>query len=305
MLTELYGSELEKKRHFEVLKKLKGDLRCQEEEIISLYEEVLSKIKVKARISLYLPILAGKTVRDIYRRNSGSCVTLECRNNEFLAMLMHDFKSPLSVIAGYTDLIVARKEKTDEELLRMIEAIQHAIGRLIDMADDFLVVSVSDAEVIKHSIAPGDLSRVLADILTEFAPSAEKKGISLTLSMPILPPVSFNQKYIERAVANLIQNALNYTASGGSVEIKADAPEVGSEVIVSVRDTGIGIAEEDIDRIFDKYYRARRNACIKGSGLGLAIVKAVAEAHGGRVTVESKPGQGSTFKIFIPAIAQS
>jgi len=132
-------------------------------------------------------------------------------------------------------------------------------------------------------------------------PAAQKKAQALTLTLPDdLPTIKGNADYIERAVSNLIDNASKYTPDGGQIRVRANAN--GQSVTVEVSDNGIGIPQDDIPRIFERFYRVDRSRSreMGGTGLGLSIVKHVAQVHGGQIEVDSSPGQGSTFRLKLP-----
>jgi signal transduction histidine kinase len=150
---------------------------------------------------------------------------------------------------------------------------------------------------------PENVPLILDENRKEYEAFAIQKGLAFRVEIPDgLPQAVIDAKLVQRAVSNLIQNAMKFTARGGSVTLKAGLAggEDGGHVAISVSDTGCGIPAEDLKRVFEKYYRSSGSKGVKGSGLGLAIVKAVAEAHGGRVEVESEPGRGSTFVLLLP-----
>jgi two-component system phosphate regulon sensor histidine kinase PhoR len=144
------------------------------------------------------------------------------------------------------------------------------------------------------------MAAVVADAVERLRPQAEKQGLSLTLdAAPDLPPVIGDAERLERVVVDLIHNAVKFTPAGGSVHVWAGLAD--GRVTVRVSDTGVGIAPEDLPRIFERFYKGGRGRGGGGTGLGLAVVKHVVEAHGGTVSVESEPGRGSTFSFSIPA----
>ena len=237
-------------------------------------------------------------IRDITGRKE-----LEQQKADFYAMITHDLKSPLTTILGYAEFILTeRVEKLDPEILEMVEAIQSSSISLHQMSDDFLAVSKFESGVLTLNLAPTEISNILERVSKDLGSAAHEKGLLLVEEIADgLPASMMDQRLVHRALANLLQNAIIYTPEGGKVILKAE--KVGGEVVVSVTDTGLGIPHGEQARVFEKYYRSSRTSYIKGTGLGLAIVKAVAEAHGGRVELESEEGKGSTFRIFLPITA--
>ena len=146
-----------------------------------------------------------------------------------------------------------------------------------------------------------DMSEVLKDQLDFHRPKAQAKGIQLQLEqLPDLPSVLANKQNMEEVFSNLITNAINYTPGEGKITVAA-RPEK-HHLCISVSDTGLGIAEEELGRIFDRFYRVKneKTRYIIGTGLGLPIVKSIVEAHDGMIRVESKPDHGSTFVVYMP-----
>jgi two-component system phosphate regulon sensor histidine kinase PhoR len=149
---------------------------------------------------------------------------------------------------------------------------------------------------------PRDVGAVLTQAVERLRAQAEKQGVDLALEVaPDLPSLVGDGERLERAVVSLIDNAVKFTPSGGSVSVSASFRD--DAVMVEVSDTGVGIASEDLPHVFERFYKADRAR--GGTGLGLAVVKHTVEAHGGSVGVESTPGKGSTFRFSIPVATTS
>jgi signal transduction histidine kinase len=208
--------------------------------------------------------------------------------------------------------MLSADDKIDRSYVEMAESIMSGGQKINSLVEDFLDVSKFEAGRMELHPVQVDLASKLEELITGLLPEAKKKMVSLEAEVSGLDMVTVDKKYIERAVSNLLHNALNYTTIGGKVVLKAEAQHRVSEgrrsnetyVVISVQDTGLGIPEEEKGKIFDKYYRSSKTYGMKGTGLGLAVVKAVAEAHGGRVDVESEVGKGTTFRIYLPGEAE-
>jgi PAS domain S-box-containing protein len=236
---------------------------------------------------------------------------MENRQRDFIAMVTHDLKSPLTSILGFSDIVLGR-ENLDPDMREMVEHIRTSGNRVLDMVNYFLTVSRMEAGELKLRLKPEDPADILRELENSFSSIAREKSISLKVEFAPMEKVMMDRTYMERAITNLLQNAFNYAGPNGTVSLSAYSGVRNTEgtrknngfLAVSVSDTGPGVAPEELDRIFEKYYQSGRmrgkGERAKGSGLGLAVVKAVAEAHGGRAAVESSPGKGSTFKIFLP-----
>ena len=230
---------------------------------------------------------------------------LESARADFASMLTHDLKSPLGTITGYAELLEGMCAEMPEAK-GMVESIQRSAEKMLNMVQDFLTVSRLEDGRMKLSVKNADISAILDRIYGDFLPAAEKSGVKLEKDYGGLPRACVDARYIERSLGNLLQNALAHTPEGGRVVLKAESGaregqrRRGPFIGFTVQDTGTGIPEDYRERIFDRYYTAAKSGTATGSGLGLAIVKAVAEAHGGRAAVESEPGKGSSFHIYMP-----
>jgi PAS domain S-box-containing protein len=252
------------------------------------------------------PVFDGETVsgtvlafQDISRRKK-----MDRQREDFFAMVTHDLKSPLTAMLGYTELIMsAAAENGDADTVDMTASIMRSGQKLNRIVEDFLAVSRLEAGSLNLRESIVDIPELLGEAFDEFAASAQKKGLALDKEISgVIPKILADRLLIYRAVANLLQNAVNYTPKGGRIRLCAERfINNGSDfLVISVHDTGIGIPESEKVKVFEKYYRSDKTAGIKGSGLGLAVVKTVATAHGGKVELDSAEGKGSTFRLFIP-----
>ena len=227
---------------------------------------------------------------------------VEAIKRDFVANVSHELRTPLASIKGYSETLLdgGIEKSRQSEFLRVIDRHATRMSRIID---DLLILSKLESHTMPIITTPVDIKELLASTRKGFEKQARDKGIRLTSGIPYgLPGVSGDRDRLEQVVANLLDNAIKYTPSGGEVHISATAE--GSTVRVDVKDTGIGIPEEDMPRIFERFYRVdkARSRELGGTGLGLAIVKHIVHGHNGRLHVESTPGVGSTFSIMIPSV---
>jgi signal transduction histidine kinase len=215
------------------------------------------------------------------------------------ADVAHELRTPLTVIAGYIeamrDGVLAPTPDRLGVIYGEMEHLQHLVG-------DLRTLSQADAGELKLNTQPVDPRGLLQQTSAAFAHQAEQKGVRLELLVASdLPPVRADEIRLAQVLDNLLTNALRYTPSGGRIILGAAAH--GDRVALTVQDTGPGIPAEALPLIFDRFYRAdpSRAETAGQSGLGLAIAKALVEAHGGTLTVESTLGQGTTFRIELPA----
>jgi two-component system phosphate regulon sensor histidine kinase PhoR len=223
--------------------------------------------------------------------------------NDFVSHVSHELKTPLASITAYSELLCDGEADDEETRKEFYSVIQNQAKRLSRLIEDILNTSRIESGLIKVSKEPVSLTMVIEEQLQMIRSYAEEKSIEVIGQTPIV----FDQVYVDRdmisqVIVNLLSNAVKYTPSGGSVRIKSDVDEVESLVRVSVTDTGVGIPEDEIEHVFDKFYRVGANKKqAKGTGLGLNLVKQIVEkVHEGRVFVTSQVDVGSTFGFELP-----
>ncbi len=221
---------------------------------------------------------------------------------EFVANVSHELRTPLTVIRGFVETLQDGAFKDPIKGPQFLNTIQKHTDQLANLVNDLLELSRLESQPSLPRLQNVDLSSVVRKAADLLAPAAARKSQQLIVSAPNqLPPIVGNMDYLERAVSNLIDNAIKYTRENG--RIRAVAKAENGHVIVEVSDNGLGIPEADLARIFERFYRVDRSRSreMGGTGLGLSIVKHVAQVHGGSIEVSSTPGEGSTFRFKIPA----
>jgi len=223
--------------------------------------------------------------------------------NDFVSHVSHELKTPLASITAYSEMLADGEtvdEQTRKEFYLVIQGQAKRLNRLIE---DILNISRIESGLIKVEKMPVSLTILIEEQLQMIKGYAEEKNIEITGQKPII----FDQVYadkdmISQVVVNLLSNAVKYTPSEGSVKIETEVDELAGTARVSITDTGVGIAENEIEHVFDKFYRVDAHTKqAKGTGLGLNLVKQIIErVHNGRVFVSSEPGVGSTFGFELP-----
>jgi signal transduction histidine kinase len=224
---------------------------------------------------------------------------LDKMKSDFVATVSHDLRSPLAIISGYAVLLPEAGE-LNETQQDFVEGIKLSAARMTTLVDILLDLGKIEARV-GMEMKPCQLVTVINKAVKGLREHFRAKEIVLQFDLPPgLPLVQGNQVRLDQVVSNLVGNAIKFTSEGGMVTVSAR--EEKGEVVVEVKDTGIGIAPEDQVHLFEKFYRvnSEETSDIEGTGLGLAIVKSIVEGHGGRVWVKSQPGQGSTFGFALP-----
>lgn len=231
---------------------------------------------------------------------------IQRRHAEFVSSVSHEMKTPLSSIKAYVELLAdgdAEDEQTREEFLDVINGQADRLQRLIDNLLNLarIEAGVSSVTKEKHS-----LNEILAEAVNVVQPGAEQKDIKLTSELsPLYLGVLVDRDMILQSAINLLSNAVKYTPKGGRVSVRSRV--VDGNVSFEVEDTGVGLSEEDCGRVFEKFYRVKKDRQMaSGTGLGLPLAKhIVEEVHGGQLTVTSVLGQGSTFRATLPRTGQT
>ena len=223
--------------------------------------------------------------------------------NDFVSHVSHELKTPLASITAYSEMLVdgeANDEKTRQEFYSVIQSQANRLNRLIE---DILNISRIESGMIKVNKEPVSLTILIEEQLQMIKSRAQEKGIKIISQKPIV----FDQVYADRdmisqVIINLLSNAVKYTRSGGSIRIETAVDSIDNTVRVSVSDTGVGIPKNELEHVFDKFYRVDANKNdAKGTGLGLNLVKQIIEkVHNGLVFVRSEAGLGSTFGFELP-----
>ncbi len=233
-----------------------------------------------------------------------SDVTLERdekrRREEFVAKMTHDLKSPLTVLQGYVQAIkLGMWGEIHPKLQKTLEDMERSGKSLYSMIEDLLDVYRLEMGLVQIKRLPCDLAALLESCCHDRQLEADEQGVSLLLKVPrTCRKVELDTKQFSRVFANIVGNAVKFSPRGAKVTVSAQIRN--GNFRVSVKDSGIGIAEKDTALVFKKYFRTEQAAGFKGSGLGLALSKEIVEAHGGTIEVESAIGKGSVFTVIAP-----
>ena len=294
-------------RHSELQRFVKQALSSDEsvEKDIVLYAEketILSGLGTPLRDGEKARIGALIVLNDVTRLRK-----LENIRRDFVANVSHEIKTPITAIKGFVETLRDGAAKNPEDAERFLSIVQKHVERLEAIVEDLLSLSRIEKEGEKGELALEEhaICEVLAGAAQICEVKASAKNIPLELSCREDIRAKINPALLEQAVVNLIDNAVKYSEPGKPVRIEARAE--GRGVAIRVQDQGCGIEKKHLERLFERFYRVDngRSRKLGGTGLGLAIVKHIIQAHGGSVSVESRPGRGSTFSLSLPEHSKS
>jgi heavy metal sensor kinase len=226
--------------------------------------------------------------------------TLLTEIKEMSENIAHDLRSPVTRIRGIAEVTLTTG-KSMGEYESMAASIVEDCDRLLDMINTMLLISKTETGVNRLVRETIDLAGLVRKACELFGPSAEDKAVTLSCSAPAVINISGDARMMQRLLANLLDNAIKYTPSEGTVTVAIT--ENATQVFISFKDTGCGISPDDLPRIFERFYRCDQSRSQAGIGLGLSLARAIARAHGGDITAESIPNQGSTFIVTLPKLA--
>ena len=228
---------------------------------------------------------------------------LDQLKSEFVAKVSHELRSPLSTIHEQLALVIRdMMEETKEQDQQILARAKEKTKGLISLIGDLLDLSRIEEGLICKDPKPVQIESVLENVVDFLKTQADAKGLSLTLALPQepLPRFTADPVALESIFGNLITNAINYTQSGGDIRIQADL--AGTNLRIKVADNGFGIADEHLDKVFERFYRVKdeKTRYITGTGLGLPIVKELVDSMGGLIDLESTLGEGTVFTVLLP-----
>ncbi|GAX40262.1 multi-sensor hybrid histidine kinase [Tolypothrix sp. NIES-4075] len=253
--------------------------------------ELAKAVAAQAAIAVQQSHLYQKT-----REQAERLLQLDKQKTEFFQNISHEFRTPITLIQGPLESVVATKEG--------LSYAQSAIAlrnsrRLLRLVNQLLDLQRLDAKRMQPSFRPCDLVEFVNQIVESFRPYCEKKGLNLITELEASTTVYLDMEKFDKVLYNLLSNAMKFTSVGGSITVRLQSQ--GDRCRLQVQDTGIGIVTEQIPYLFERFRQAEgtENRSYEGSGLGLALVKELVEMHGGKVTVESVYGKGTTFSLWL------
>jgi PAS domain S-box-containing protein len=282
------------------------------ENILASKEETVSMVSQELHIDDPKSVLMASLapVRDEQGELLGAVTVLrditklkeiEKIKSQFVSMVAHELRAPLAAIEGWLDVVLSGEAGGDEKLERQwLQRAKERSKSLLAMVSDLLEINKIEAGKVAQKMEPVQVTQVIRKIVDFLKPEADRKNISFTINLPDdLPTVPADLQDMEKIFTNLVSNAIKYNVDNGSVTVGGSVDK--NYVGFHIKDTGIGIAEEDLPRIFDDFFRVenKETSQISGTGLGLTIAKKIVDSHFGHIEVTSQLNQGSTFSVYL------
>jgi two-component system phosphate regulon sensor histidine kinase PhoR len=224
---------------------------------------------------------------------------LERVRRDFVANVSHELRTPLASLKLLAETLSSAGAHEPEVLTDYLGRIEVEVDRLALMVDELAELSAIETGQVQFERRPVNVGRLVLRAVERLEALAGRAGLSVELDVPDgLPEVEGDERRLEQVLVNLLHNAIKFTPPQGNVRVSARVED--SEMTVAVADSGVGIASDEIERIFERFYKADRSRSSRGTGLGLALAKHIVNAHGGRLQAESVEGKGSTFRFTLP-----
>ncbi len=248
-------------------------------------------------------ITAAKRYEAALQRAAEEARVADQSKSAFLATMSHELRTPLNAILGFCELMLLETfgPLANARYEGYLKDIRFSANHLLQLIEDILDLSKAEAGKVDLDERPVDLEVAAASAVRMLAERARNGGVALGLAFPAdLPVVRVDERRLRQILLNLVSNAVKFTPPGGSVVVSARRREDGG-LTLTVTDTGIGIAAEDIERVFQPFVQLHRRRQQEGTGLGLALCRKLVEAHGGSIALASRPGRGTTVEVHLPA----
>jgi two-component system phosphate regulon sensor histidine kinase PhoR len=226
---------------------------------------------------------------------------LETVRQDFVSNISHELRTPLAALKALTETLQESALDDPPAARLFIQRMESEVDSLSQIVSELLELSRIESGRVPLNLRPTQAAKIIAPAVERLNLQAERAGLEVSVDCPEdLPLISADPSRLEQVVVNLLHNAIKFTPSGGHIGVSARL--MPGAIVFSVHDTGIGIAEDDLPRIFERFFKADRARSGGGTGLGLAIARHLVEAHGGKIWVESTEGKGSTFSFSIPLV---
>ncbi len=293
-------------RHHKMIEIWRRCQECQQEQ-----SETIELIGRNPFLRVVATPLSDTCAAKTRTRDEGSCLMLfqdltqirrlETVRRDFVSNISHELRTPLAGLKALVDTLRGGALEDPPAAQRFLDRMDAEVDTLTQMVQELLELSRIESGRVPLRLSPTDLAEIVPPPIERLRPQAERAEVELVVLLPpALPQVLADAERARQVVTNLVHNAIKFTPAGGRVTVEVEPAR--DSVIISVRDTGVGISADDLDRIFERFYKADRARSGGGTGLGLAIARHIIRGHGGRIWAESVEGQGSTFYFSLQTV---
>ncbi len=266
-------------------------------QLINTLNSIVAGGKVNVRVPIYQTDKLHGELISLFNTMMDKIENLINGMRNVLDNVAHDLRTPMTRLRGTAEAAL-QSEKNGEVLRDALSDCVEESERTLIMLNTLMDVSEAETGAMKLNPEEINVAPLIEDVVELYDYVAEEKGVSVFRGLPRELYLTADRNWIRQVLANLVDNAIKYTPAGGRIDIEACRRE--KEIIITVKDTGIGIPYEELDRIWDRLYRGDKSRSQRGLGLGLSLVKAIVGAHRGYVEVSSEPGSGSVFSVYLP-----
>jgi signal transduction histidine kinase len=264
-------------------------------------DQILMNVYLSLGFIALIGVLMYFAVRNLLKRQEKIAlekIEVDMLRRELVSNVSHDLRTPLASIHGYLETVMMKQDSlSKEEVHKYLNTSLQSTDRLRTMVDELFDLSKLESKERKLNLEKMSLGELLSDVTNQFRVNASEKNIQLVSNIPVdLPLVMADVALMDRVIQNIIGNSIKFCNSGDSIVVSAGAE--GSRVWVEIKDSGVGISEEDLPHIFNRFHKGKTDR--SGTGIGLAIVKSVLELHKASYQVHSKSNEGTSFKFSLP-----
>lgn len=266
------------------------------------YRPVMSGDRHVGNLWTYRNISAHVAQNQLLVDENRSLEQLAQLKNEFVARVSHELRSPLTSVVSFADMLAeSTSGSLSEDESNFLDVINRNANRLLRLIEDLLLVAKLESHTLPLSLGLVDLTEIASQVVSELRPRARAKGIAVDLTCESGPKARADVLRIQQVISNLVGNAINYTPDGGAVLVEVVPETDQRRWRLSVSDTGVGIPQAEVEKLFEPFYRASTSQpSATGTGLGLAIVRLIVDQHSGTVDVSSTPGDGTRMTVYLP-----
>ena len=266
-------------------------------QLINTLKSIVASGKIDVRAPVYQTDKLHEELISLFNSMLEKIEALMNGMRNVLDNVAHDLRTPMTRLRGTAEMALQSEQNTDVLREALSDCIEES-ERILIMLNTLMDISEAETGAMKLEPEEMNVAPVIEDVVELYGYVAEEKGVSVYTGFPKELYLTADRNWVRQVLANLLDNAIKYTPTGGRIDIEACRRE--QEVVITVKDTGIGISHEELDKIWERLYRGDKSRSQRGLGLGLSLVNAIVGAHRGYVQVSSEPGAGSVFTVYLP-----